>query len=166
MGEVGLSSAAGAKEPSKSFEYTVENRSLDARDPGRGKTFVEPLCLSLIALADLTLSCASFTASCLSTLVSVGCVGVNRALADLTLRGLAELELIFWHSYSEMSGSLYPPFRLIKCLNMARTPCKSIGLVRGCARRAPRTLFSDTRFSGETRTFGRITAQNAGCKVP
>ena len=75
----------------------MENRSFDARDAGRGKTFVEPWCLSLIALADKTLSCASFETSFLLTgddLPSEGCVGVNRALADLILRGLAAPELI------------------------------------------------------------------------
>lgn len=75
----------------------MEKRSLEARDSGRGKTLVEPLCLSLIALADRTLSCASFVTSRLAIAgdLSDCCVGVNRALADFTLRGFAELELIF-----------------------------------------------------------------------
>ena len=99
VGEVGLSSAGGAYEPSKSLEYMLENLSLEDREGGRGNTLAEARCLSRMALADLTLSCASFTTFCWPTgegLTSgwVGSEGDNRALADLTLLGLDGLELI------------------------------------------------------------------------
>lgn len=92
---MGLRSAAGAYEPSKSLEYMVENLAFEALESGRGNTLVEPLCFSLIAFAEASLSFTSFAKSCLLA-VSDGCVGVRRALADFTLRGFTALELIFF----------------------------------------------------------------------
>ena len=92
---MGLRSAAGANEPSKSLEYMVENRSFELFDSGRGNTLVEPLCFSLIAFAEASLSFTSFAKSSLLVVsLSGGCVGVRRALADFTLRGFTTLELI------------------------------------------------------------------------
>ena len=88
MGEVGLSSAAGAKVPSKSFEYIVENRSF-ARELGRGNTLPEALCLSLMALADAWASLAGLEGAS-------DFVGVSRAFADFTLRGLADIAVFLF----------------------------------------------------------------------
>ena len=67
----------------------VENLSLEPRDPGRGNTFSEPLCLSLLALAEACLSSASFVSR-----PEGGCVGVSLALAERTRRGFTVPELI------------------------------------------------------------------------
>lgn len=69
----------------------VENRSLEPRDLGRGNTLSDPLCFSLMALADACLSSASFARL---EEVSRGCVGVSLALAERTRRGFTAAELI------------------------------------------------------------------------
>lgn len=82
------------KEPSKSVEYMLVNRSLFALEPmGRpGNTLDDAVCFPRITFADLALSRASFTTASLSenSATVSGPGGVNLALAERE-RGLSRV---------------------------------------------------------------------------
>ena len=79
---MGLSSAGGTNDPSKSLQYNVVKRPFEPLEGGRGNIFADPKCFSRIALADLALSRASLATPFLSNAVFSGPGKVIRAVAD------------------------------------------------------------------------------------